>query len=109
MAFPFKVPNPAKVGPRRMPDLAELAAIVRLYNLNTKVKSIYPPGMEIHIIHDGSYIADVFGVALEEVRSYEKYFARLVQATGAGCRHIPAPARSQCSMGSLHYRCEARR
>ena len=83
MAFPFKVPNPAKVGPRRMPDLAELAAIVRLYNLNTKVKSIYPPGMEIHIIHDGSYIADVFGVALEEVRSYEEYFARLVQATGA--------------------------
>jgi Pyoverdine/dityrosine biosynthesis protein len=83
MAFPFKVPNPAKVGSRQMPDLAELAALVRLYRLNSKVKSIYPPGLEIHIIHDGSFIADLFGVRLEEVRSYERYFARLVRALGA--------------------------
>jgi hypothetical protein len=84
MAFPFKVPNAAKVGLRRMPDLAELAALVRLHNLNAKVKSVYPPGLEIHIIHDGSYIADVFGVTLEEVRSYERYFAHLVRAIDAG-------------------------
>jgi hypothetical protein len=77
MAFPFKVPNPAKVGPRRMPDLAELAALVRLYDLNARAKSVYPPGLEIHIIHDGSYIADMFGVSREEVRSYETYLARL--------------------------------
>ncbi len=83
MAFPFKVPNPAKVGPRRMPDLAELAALVQLCKLHLKAKSIYPPGLEIHIIHDGSYIANVFGVTLEEVRAYESYFSRLVDALGA--------------------------
>jgi hypothetical protein len=79
MAFPFKVPNPAKVGPRQLPDLAELAALVRLHQLNLKAKSIYPPGLEIHVIHDGSYIAGVFGVRLEEVRRYESYFAQLVR------------------------------
>lgn len=83
MAFPFKVPNRAKVGSRRLPDLAELAALVRFHALNSKVKSIYPPGLEIHIIHDGSYIAGVFGVAIEEVRRYEEYFGRLVRALGA--------------------------
>ncbi len=83
MAFPFKVPNAAKVGPRRMPDLAELAALVRLHRLNEKAKSIYPPGLEIHVIHDGSYIAEMFGVTLEEVRCYESYFAHLVRALDA--------------------------
>lgn len=82
MAFPFKVPNPAKVGPRRMPDLAEFAALLQLYKLHLKAKSIYAPGLEIHIIHDGSYIANVFGVTLEEVRAYESYFSRLVDALG---------------------------
>jgi len=83
MAFPFKAPNPAKVGCRRLPDLAELAALMRLHRLNLKAKSIYPPGLEIHIIHDGSYIVGVFRVTLDEVRSYESYFARLVQALDA--------------------------
>ncbi len=82
MAFPFKVPNPAKVGPRRMPDLAELAALVQLHHLHVKAKSIYPPGLEIHIIHDGSYIAAVFGVTREEVCGYESYFSRLVDSLG---------------------------
>jgi len=82
MAFPFKVPNAAKVGPRRMPDLAELIALARLDQLNAKAKSIYPPGLEIHIIHDGSYIGPVFGVAVEEVRRYENYFAQMVRTVG---------------------------
>ena len=82
MAFPFKVPNPAKVGSRRMPDLAELAALVRLHQVHLETKSVYPPGLEIHIIHDGSYIRSVFGVTLEEVRRYESYFSGLVQALG---------------------------
>ena len=65
-----------------MPDLAELAALLQMYKLHLKAKSIYPPGLEIHIIHDGSYIANVFGVSLEEVRAYERYFSRLVGALG---------------------------
>ncbi len=82
MAFPFKVPNPAKVGPRRLPDLAEYAALQRLCQLRDSVKSVYPPGLEIHLIHDGAYIAGVFGVTLEEVRRYESYFAGLVDSLG---------------------------
>lgn len=77
MAFPFKVPNPAKAGARRLPDLAELAALLRLYQLNLKAQLIYPAGLQFHIIHDGSYIAAVFGVCREEVRAYENYFASL--------------------------------
>jgi hypothetical protein len=82
MAFPFKVPNPAKVGPRRMPDLAELAALMQLHQLHLRTMSVYPPGLEIHIIHDGSYIGAVFGVTPEEVSSYESYFTRLVDRLG---------------------------
>jgi hypothetical protein len=82
MAFPFKVPNMAKVGPRRMPDLAELIALVRLDHLNARTKCIYSPGLEIHVIHDGSYIGPVFGVAVEEIRLYESYLAQLIRAVG---------------------------
>jgi hypothetical protein len=83
MAFPFKVPNPAKVGLRTIPDLAEFGAILRLCRLNALVKSIYEPGLELHIIHDGTYLADTFGIALEEVREYEAYFRVLIRAAGA--------------------------
>jgi hypothetical protein len=78
LAFPFKVPNPAKVGQRRLPDSAELAAIEHLASLRDSIRSVYPPGLEFHILHDGSLIADVFGIDLEEVRRYEAYFAKLV-------------------------------
>ena len=86
MAFPFKVPNPAKVGPRVLPDLAELAAIHRLRALGTAIAEEYSPGMRLDIIHDGALIADVFDVGLDEVRAYEAYFARLLGGVGGGGR-----------------------
>ena len=67
LAFPFKVPNPAKVGTRRLPDFAEFAAICHFRALREAVRVVYPPGLEIHILHDGSLIADVFGIDLQEV------------------------------------------
>jgi Pyoverdine/dityrosine biosynthesis protein len=78
LAFPFKVPNPAKVGQRTLPDSAELAAIRHLSTLRDSIQSVYPPGLEFHILHDGSLIADVFEIDLQEVRQYEVYFAKLV-------------------------------
>jgi pyoverdine/dityrosine biosynthesis protein Dit1 len=78
LAFPFKVPNPAKVGGRRSPDSAELMAIRHFGALRDAIRSVYPPGLELHILHDGSLIADVFGIDLQEVRDYEVYFADLV-------------------------------
>jgi pyoverdine/dityrosine biosynthesis protein Dit1 len=83
LAFPFKAPNPAKVGQRRLPDSAELAAIRHLATLRDSIQSVYPPGLEFHILHDGSLIADVFGIDPEEVRQYEIYFAGLVMKVRA--------------------------
>lgn len=82
MAFPFKVPNPAKVGQRRLPDLAELAALQRIRTLSKEIEEVYPPGLLLHLIHDGSYIGEIFGVGQDEVVEYETYFGQLVQVAG---------------------------
>jgi pyoverdine/dityrosine biosynthesis protein Dit1 len=78
MAFPFKVPNPAKVGSRKLPDFAELSAIYHLRSLKEAIQAVYPPGLELHILHDGSLIGDLFGIDLQEIREYESYFSDLV-------------------------------
>lgn len=83
MAFPFKVPNPAKTGDRRLPDLAELAAVHRLRDLSRRVRSVWPAGLRIEIIHDGRLLGELFGLSLDEVVAYEKYFSRLICLAGA--------------------------
>jgi len=83
MAFPFKVPNPAKVGPRAMPDLAELAAIQRFCSLEKMIRAVYEPGLELHILHDGALLSDVFDISVEEVRRYEGYFQGLIRIADA--------------------------
>ncbi len=83
MAFPFKVPNPAKAGSRTLPDLAELTAIRWCQALGARVAEIYAPGLRLEIIHDGALIAEVFGVGADEVRAYEAYFGRLLRSCGA--------------------------
>jgi pyoverdine/dityrosine biosynthesis protein Dit1 len=85
LAFPFKVPNPAKVGGRIMPDFAELAAIRRILKLRTAIQHVYPPGLEYHILHDGHLIAGIFGVETDEVRQYQKYFCELVKMVAPDC------------------------
>ena len=83
LAFPFKVPNPAKVGARRLPDFAEFAAIRHCCALRDAIQKVYPPGLEFHILHDGLLIADVIGIEPQEVRQYERYFAKLIRMAGA--------------------------
>jgi hypothetical protein len=82
IGFPFKAPNPLKVGPRTLPDLAEVAALATLAQLNCAVQAAYPPGLEIVVIHDGTYIASAFDVSLSEARAYAEYFGSLLRATG---------------------------
>jgi pyoverdine/dityrosine biosynthesis protein Dit1 len=79
LAFPFKVPNPAKVGGRTLPDFAELSAIRQCVKLREAIQCIYPPGLEYHILHDGPLIADAFGIEIDEVRQYQTYFSKLVE------------------------------
>jgi pyoverdine/dityrosine biosynthesis protein Dit1 len=83
LAFPFKVPNPAKVGARTLPDFAELAAIRHCCALREAIEDVYPPGLEFHILHDGLLMADVIGIESQEVHQYEKYFAKLIRMAGA--------------------------
>jgi hypothetical protein len=44
---------------------------------------VYRPGIELHILHDGDLLADVFEVPLDQIRRYEDYFRTLVQIAGA--------------------------
>jgi Pyoverdine/dityrosine biosynthesis protein len=83
LAFPFKVPNPAKCGARKLPDFAELAAIHHFCKLRAAIQEIYPPGLEIHVLHDGLFIAEVFGIEAAEVHQYETYFAKLIRLAEA--------------------------
>ncbi|MGB6437943.1 MAG: L-tyrosine/L-tryptophan isonitrile synthase family protein [Methyloceanibacter sp.] len=83
LAFPFKTPNSAKVGARRLPDFAEFAAIRHCCALRDAIQVVYPPGLEFHILHDGLLIAEVVGIEAQEVRQYEEYFAKLTKIAGA--------------------------
>lgn len=92
IGFPFKVPNSVKVGQRTLPDLAEVAALKALCTLQRAIQRVHPPGIEIVIIHDGTYIAEAFEVQLEEAQAYANYFGRLVRTTGTDrfirCEHL---------------------
>jgi hypothetical protein len=87
LAFPFKVPNPAKVGARALPDFAELAAIRHCLKLNAAIRRIYSPGLQCHILHDGLLIADVFGIQNGEVLQYQTYFSKLVAMEASDVIH----------------------
>jgi Pyoverdine/dityrosine biosynthesis protein len=82
VGFPFKVPNPLKVGGRTLPDLAEVAALRTLERLHSEVQEIHEPGIEVVILHDGAYIAEAFGVPRQEAHEYTNYFRWLLRATG---------------------------
>ena len=84
LAFPFKVPNPAKVGARTLPDFAELAAIHQCLKLRAAIQCVYSPGLSYHILHDGPLIADTFGVEIDEVRQYQTYFSKLAEKVAPG-------------------------
>jgi pyoverdine/dityrosine biosynthesis protein Dit1 len=66
-----------------LPDFAEFAAIRHCCALRDAVKKVYPPGLEFQILHDGLLIAEVIGIQAQEVREYQKYFAKLVCLAGA--------------------------
>jgi pyoverdine/dityrosine biosynthesis protein Dit1 len=84
VGFPFKVPNPLKVGARTVPDLAEVAALLTFERLHLDVRRVYAPGIEVVILNDGACIADAFNVPRREAYEYAAYFRRLLRATGTG-------------------------
>jgi hypothetical protein len=82
MAFPFKAPNPLKVGARRLPDLAEYAAINRLDQLRQAVRAVYEPGLRLHVILDGAELAPIVGIATDEAHAYAHYLRGLMRDGG---------------------------
>lgn len=59
--FTTKAHNPLRVYARKLPDLAEVASLVRLYEICYQINKIYPPGAEVVIITDGVVYAKLFG------------------------------------------------
>src|SRR5262249_17508834 len=55
--------------------------------LREAIQCIYSPGLEYHILHDGSLIADAFGVETDEIRQYQTYFSKLVEMVAPGVIH----------------------
>ena len=82
MAFPFKAPNPHKVGARRLPDLAEYAALHRLDQLRQAVRAVYEPGLRLHLILDGAALAPIVGITAEEAKAYGLYLRDLMRDAG---------------------------
>jgi len=60
-SFPFKSGNFAKCQ-RRLPDLAEVASLCRLWEITQQAEYIYKPGMQIIILSDGVMLSDVFNI-----------------------------------------------
>jgi len=92
VGFPFKVPNPLKVGDRTLPDLAEVAALMTLERLHLDMQEIYAPGIEVVILNDGAYIANAFSVLLGETYEYTR--------TSDGSSEPRAPTRSSVARTS---------
>jgi hypothetical protein len=82
MAFPFKAPNPLTVGARRLPDLAEYAALHRLDQLRHAVRAVYEPGLRLHVILDGAALAPIVGIAADEALAYGRYLRDLMNEAG---------------------------
>ncbi|RIB25211.1 Pyoverdine/dityrosine biosynthesis protein [Gigaspora rosea] len=80
-SFPVKCWNPLKVE-RRMPDLAELNCIGRLYLLCKEIELIYKPGAKIILIADGPIYADIFNEPLNVAIQYKQKVIDFIRQLG---------------------------
>lgn len=59
--FTTKAFNLLRVESRRLPDLAEFASLVRLYEICYQIGKVYPHGAEFVVVTDGLAYARIFG------------------------------------------------
>ena len=59
--FTIKCFNVLRVESRRSPDLAELASLLRLWEICYQIGKVYPPGAEFVVLTDGLAYARMFG------------------------------------------------
>jgi pyoverdine/dityrosine biosynthesis protein Dit1 len=79
-SFPVKCYNPLKCD-RKMPDLAELRCLTKMYQLCREIEELYAPGAKVVLIADGLVYAPIFGepdkVALEYRLVVEQFITQL--------------------------------
>jgi pyoverdine/dityrosine biosynthesis protein Dit1 len=79
-SFPVKCYNPIKCE-RKMPDLAELRCLTKMYQLCKEIESVYDHGAKVVLIADGLVYAPIFGepddVALEYRKQVEQFIVQL--------------------------------
>ena len=77
LGFPFKIPVPLKTN-RILPDMGELLALKRLYDITQLIKVFYKKGGKITIITE-----EIFGtfnnMKKEEIINYQKFLAFLLK------------------------------
>lgn len=83
LGFPFKCHNPIETT-RRTPDLGELAFLLRLVDIDTTVKQIYPPGARFVVLSESNAYKNLFGATSQEVEEFEKRLKYFVSRLGAG-------------------------
>ena len=76
-AFPAKSPSPEKVL-GRLPDLAEVRALERLYELLDQIEARHEGGAQLTICSDGHVFADLVGVSDDDVDAYKRALLALV-------------------------------
>ena len=82
LGFPFKCHNPTETV-RRLPDLGELAFLIRLLDIDATVKQIYPPGVNFTVLAEGNVYKDLFGASDEEVERYQERLKEFIAGLNA--------------------------
>jgi pyoverdine/dityrosine biosynthesis protein Dit1 len=78
IGFPFKSSNRDKKTISHLPDMAERSTFVYLNKLLSRITQIYPEGIRLTIVCDGSTFADVLGIPDQHLVDYELNLCQLI-------------------------------
>lgn len=79
IGFPFKQHDNGLKAAGPWPDLAELGALLRLKELHDAITALYPPGLQVVVLHDGGYWRPR---SVAEIRRYRRQLRRYAQLIG---------------------------
>lgn len=75
LGFPFKIPVPLKTN-RTLPDLGEIMALQKLYQIASLVREVYSLGAQITIFTERCF-ASIDGVSTEEALRYAAFLQKM--------------------------------
>ena len=79
MGFPLKQCENGLKALGRLPDLAELGALVRLRELHNAIRNVYPPGIRLTVLTDGRHFRPRSAAVIEP---YQRKLAEYAKLTG---------------------------